>query len=122
MKKKLLSLFAFSVFGVFSNLAYSQVFIDEDFNTGLGAFTGTFAHDIGTNNCDGVGSADDNLWSFSTTGNLTSPTATAAGGDINISFDYKVVDFGSNTPTTGNWGTIVLEHTIDGGGSWTGCC
>ncbi len=116
MKKKLLSLFALGALGVFTNIGYSQVNITEDFDAGLGGFTGSF-DTSGSNDC-GTGSARENLYGSVPNGELISPTASATGGDINISFDYKVVNWNSNTPTTGNWGTLILEHTTDGGGSW----
>lgn len=100
-------------------LGNSQVFVTTDFNAGLpaGWTTSNFALNTSANNC-GTQALRSNLWSFATTGNFATATYTATGGQIDISFDYKIVDFASNTPTSGNWGTLTLEHTINGGATW----
>lgn len=41
------------------------------------------------------------------------------GDDIEISFDYKLVNFSGGSATTGNFGTIDLYYTADGGTTWS---
>lgn len=100
-------------------LGNSQVFVSEDFNAGVpaGWTTNGFNTNNGSNTC-GSQALRSNLWSSNTQDDFTTGTYTADGGIINISFDYKIVDYFSNTATTGNWGVLTLEHTIDGGVTW----
>ncbi len=100
-------------------LGDSQVFISEDFNTGLPAgWTQTSMGTSTSANACGSQALRVNLYSFNSTASTTTTNSTAAGGLIGISFDYKIVDYFSNTATTGDWGTLTLEHTIDAGVTW----
>lgn len=97
--------------------ANSQVNMDENFDAGTtpAGWTATGFFFGGPNDC-GTEAYRGNRWSSSTTGNVTTDIQTATGGQINVSFEYKVVDYFSNDATTGDWGTLTLEHSIDGGG------
>lgn len=100
-------------------LGNAQVFVSEDFNSGIPA--GWTANGIFTNNgantC-GTQALRANLYSFNPAGDISTPALSANGGQIDISFDYKIVDWNTNNATTGDWGTLTLEHTIDGGTTW----
>lgn len=45
-------------------------------------------------------------------------TKIPTGEDIEISFDYKLVNFSGGSMVTGNFGTLDLYYTIDGGANW----
>ncbi|MGJ8661556.1 MAG: hypothetical protein ACSHXL_05935, partial [Bacteroidota bacterium] len=98
----------------------SQVFQSTDFNSGVpaGWTTASFATNTSANAC-GSQAMRANLYSFNPTGNITTVASSATGGQIDISFDYKIVNWNTNTATTGNWGTLTLEHTINGGTTWS---
>ncbi len=110
---------------IFTSLSFGQIGIVEDFNAGLGippAWTSQgFA---GTNQapCDG-NSIRQNLYGGSTTGEFMSINYAAASNatDLNVSFDYKIVDFGVAppfNPTVAGWGSITVSYTIDNGSTW----
>lgn len=100
-------------------LGNSQVFISEDFNAGLPAgWTQTSMGTSTSANACGSQALRANLYSFNSTVSTTTSTATTAGGQIGISFDYKIVDYLSNTATPATFGSLTLEHTIDAGATW----
>jgi len=109
--------FALCFFGLNLSLS-SQVTILENFDTGLGTFTGTYSFST-TSPCL-VGSARQNLWSSSSTGNLTTPNQLGAsnGTDLTISFDYKIIDFSGGGATGLGWGSAVLQYSVDAGVTW----
>jgi len=100
-------------------LGNSQVFVSEDFNSGIpaGWTMNGFSTNNSINTC-GSQALRSNLWSLNTSDDFTTGTYTADGGVIDISFDYKVVEYNTNTATTGDWGVLTLEHTIDAGATW----
>ncbi len=100
-------------------LGNSQVFESEDFSAGIPASwtSNGFTTSTSVNTC-GSEALRSNLWSANSSDDISTPAMSATGGQIDISFDYKIVDYASNTPTTGNWGVLTLEHTIDGGITW----
>ncbi|MCC5922285.1 MAG: T9SS type A sorting domain-containing protein [Crocinitomicaceae bacterium] len=105
---------------LFSNYVESQVFISQDFNSTTippgWTEVGFFSTDV--NPCD-TRSVRRNFWSSGITGQLTSPTAIADGADIDVSFDYKIIDFSFPNPaTTGNFGQMILQYTVDGGATY----
>lgn len=75
--------------------------------------------------CEGIAAARRNFFSVGTsTGTVTSPNLTGltSGGDVNVSFAYKVVDWSTaagNQPTTGNWGQLEAQYSTDNGSTWT---
>jgi hypothetical protein len=99
-------------------MASSQVNINEDFESGdpagwtLNNFSSSY---FAGNDCDGS-SLGGNVYGFSPSADFTTATATAAGGQVNITFDYKVVDYNSNDAAAADFGSITLEHEVDGGG------
>jgi hypothetical protein len=104
-----------------SNNASSQVFVDEDFNAGTGLPGGWASTSFfGTTSltCEG-NSFRRNFWSSGQTGLLRSPIQTADGGDVLVEFDYKIINFSSpNAATTGAFGVMSLQYTLDSGTSW----
>jgi hypothetical protein len=121
MRKIYLILGLLATFG-FVNESKSQVFIDEGFNAGLALPTGWSTNGFsGTSTlaCDG-NSLRRNFYSFLNTGSLTSPVQNADGGDILVEFDYKIIDWSAPNPaTTGNFGVMSLQYSIDAGVTWT---
>lgn len=117
--KKITLLFTFLI----STFAFSQVGVSENFDGGTPAgWTDSYAN-TATAACAG-NSERDNLYNFSTSGNITSPNQVGAsnGTDLTISFDYKIVEYNFSNPTvpqgTG-WGTAELQYSTDDGANWT---
>ncbi len=105
-----------SVFGL-----SAQVLVNEDFDAGTPAgWTDSYSN-TSTQTCAG-NSERDNLYSSSTTGDLTSPNYIGAsnGTDLTVSFDYKVVDWSAATvATSAGWGSADLQYSTDDGTNWT---
>jgi len=107
---------------------YGQINVSQDFNTST-SYTNGWNHDgafaiTPTGACNG-NSARDNVWSGSTNGNLFSPQIDnlSSGTSLNVSFDYKVVDYVSSgipiNATQPGWGSVVISYTLDQGATWT---
>ncbi|WP_262733715.1 T9SS type A sorting domain-containing protein [Gaetbulibacter sp. NE] len=122
MKKITFSLFILCCFA-FSWQGMAQVNISEDFDSGTPTgWTDSYGN-TSSAACSG-NSERDNLWSSSTTGNLTTPNLVGASNatDLNISFDYKILDYSFSTPTDATpegWGTAELQYSTDDGVNWT---
>src|SRR5690554_5832249 len=109
----------------FGATGYAQVLINEDFNAGtsfpqgwlsptLPAFTIT-----SSNACDG-NSARGPLSQNSIAPELAYISQIATGEDIEISFDYKILENTTGNPaTSGNFGSFALQYSVDDGHSWT---
>jgi len=101
-------------------VTYGQINIYETFDNGIpGDWDSTFAA-TSTEACSGQ-SIRDNLYSYSNTGNLTTSNIVGQSNatDLNISFDYKVVDwYAATNPTAAGWGSFVVEYSTDGGTTW----
>jgi len=103
MKKQLLKLAGVVGLMLASSLQVkSQVFILEDFDqTGTPpGWSSVNFFNSNTNPCD-ERSMQRNFWSSGTTGSLASPAVLAEGNDIDISFDYKIIDFSGGGATSG---------------------
>lgn len=72
---------------------------------------------VQTDPCEGSQSMRVNLHSGNTTAFIESASQIATGDDIDVSFDYKLVDL-SGGLTSGNFGEIDLYYTVDGGTTW----
>jgi len=107
---------------LFSIAGMSQVLISENFDAGTPAgWTDTYGNTT-TLPCS-VASERDNLYSFSTSGNLTSPNQVGASNntDLTINFDYKIVDYDFANPidaTPVGWGSADLQYSTDDGANW----
>jgi hypothetical protein len=116
---KALGIVAMAVSSMFVN---AQVNLTQNFNTG-GTPTGWTVTGFGQSTtlpCEGAGSMRRNFYSSAPTGTLTSPTQVAAGFDIDVAFSYKIIDWSAPNPaTTGNWGTMLVQYSVDGGTNWT---
>ncbi len=115
--KKLLLYAVVALMSAFT--ANSQVNMVENFDAGTpaGWSLSGFGLNSSANTC-GTQALRSNLYSFNTTANFTTATATATGGQIDIMFDYKIVNYNSNAATPADFGTLTLEHTIDAGTTW----
>lgn len=119
--KKITFLFSLLCFSV----SFSQVAIDEDFNSGTPAgWTDTYSNTT-TVACEGS-SERVNIYGSNTTAYLTTTNQVAAsnGTDLDISFDYRILDYGDgfgdpDTPTTAGWGSAELQFSTDDGVTWT---
>ena len=102
------------LFGMCSFLSRSQVYETIDFSNGIPPnWTSTYFYHTSSSitSCDGHSAASYDQQSY-----LTSPLYTTAGNAIQVSFDYKLVNY--MTAVTGNFGQMTLEHSIDGGATW----
>ncbi len=120
MKKITLWLFA-----LFTSWQLSaQVGIIQNFDSGTAlpaGWTATGGGFITTGESCSVNSFIDNLYSFSTTGNLVTPNQVAGsnGTDLTVSFDYKIEDWNSTTAAAPGWGNIQVQYSTNNGGLWT---
>ena len=106
--------------------SYGQVNISENFEGGLPAGWGGGYSASSSFPCDGL-TARKNIYSSGTEGSLTTNNLVGAsnGTDLDINFDYKIVDYDSGTfgasdnPTAAGWGTASVEYSTDAGVTWT---
>lgn len=99
----------------------AQVYMTENFNgtSGLPTNWGGTMYQSTVAPCN-VSSATINLYSFNLTGSLTSPTQTATGNDLDVTFNYKIVNWGATgTATPADFGTIDVQYSVNNGTSWT---
>ena len=112
--------FTLLLFSLFALCTYGQVSINETFDSGTPAgWTDSYANTT-SQVCAG-NSERDNLYSGSSSGNMTSPNQVGAsnGTDVTFSIDYKVVDWSAATnPTADGWGTADLQYSTDDGSNW----
>ncbi|MDT0559692.1 hypothetical protein RM697_13645, partial [Ichthyenterobacterium sp. W332] len=116
MKKTTLSVLMM----LFAMVSFSQIAIIEDFETGAAGWTANGFFGSATEACTDT-SFRDNIYQFSATGELVSPNIVGLsnGTDLNISFDYKIVDWSAATnPTPAGWGNFIVQYTTDGGANW----
>ena len=100
---------------------YSQVLLKEDFEEGD---LPTGWNSVGfipttTNACDGWSLRRHFQSSGGTSGNLESPSQTSEGADIEISFEYKIIDESTGDATEGDFGSLALQYSTDGGDSYS---
>lgn len=126
MKKIYLYLSVITLFMTFSNL-HSQVLETQNFEDGsmVTDFPGWFSplppFILTTSNaCEGSQAikAENNATTLSSFVRYLSPNPTT-GEAITVSFDYKITGANGTTPVSGNFGTIDLQYTADGGTTWT---
>lgn len=116
------ALLSLAILIAFGTTASAQVFHTETFQAGgTGTWTTAGYFNTTTNTCESTRSVRDNMWSSSTTGNLTSGLlGTSNGLLVTMSFDYKVVDWSAATnPTPANFGTIFVQYGATATGPWT---
>lgn len=106
--------------------SYGQISYTQDWEaTGLnswvdGGTNGTFSRTT-TTPCAGTGSVRANNY-YGGTSTLRSPALTGTnGGNLTVSFSYKVTEYSSNTTgvSLANLGTIVLQWSTSTSGPWT---
>ncbi|MGO2294488.1 MAG: choice-of-anchor J domain-containing protein, partial [Psychroflexus halocasei] len=116
--KKMTFIFAFLL--TVSWQSQAQLFISENFDSGVpSSWSGDYLTSS-TNACEGE-SARDNLYSSSDEGELVTPnfTGISNGADLTVSLDYKILDWGSGNPATpAGWGEAQLQYSTDDGTTW----
>lgn len=125
--KKLYSFLGLLILIFTLNTAQAQVLIVEGFeespqlsdytgwNTALPPFS-----IVNSNPCEGLQSLRANGHSGATAIELSYLSQIATGLDIEVSFEYKLIDVGSGAPINNiNFGQIDLSYTIDNGTTWT---
>ncbi|MDX1446111.1 T9SS type A sorting domain-containing protein [Lishizhenia sp.] len=117
--RKLSHLFLTTSLCLGAGTAMSQVFLDEDFSSGIPgnySSSGFFATTTNTCSSDAIRV---NLYStFQNYGDIITNDEPATGGQIDISFDYKIINWSGGGATAANFGTLELKHSIDGGQTW----
>ncbi|RSK41785.1 T9SS type B sorting domain-containing protein [Mangrovimonas spongiae] len=119
MKKITLSI----LFGFIAFFGYSQIGLVENFDGQAGLPPGwtTDSYNWTVSEVCNVISLRGNLNDTNTTDQLTSPNVAGQsnGTDVNISFDYKVVDWSAGTQATPpGWGQMDVQYSTDDGGNW----
>jgi gliding motility-associated-like protein len=116
--KRITYLIALLFLGLWWN-GNAQISINEDFESGAPGWTSGDFFATTTGACEGT-SRRDNLWSFSTSGTITSPNIAGLSNatDLALSFDYKVVNFSSLAPTAPGWGSFEIQYSLNNGADW----
>ncbi|MCF1192640.1 T9SS type A sorting domain-containing protein [Mangrovimonas sp. AS39] len=120
MKKITFWLFAF-IFCTMTWQMNAQVFVNENFDSGTPSGWSTSYTNTSTQACSG-NSQRRNLYSWSTSADLTSPNYVGVSNetDLGFSFDYKIVNYSDQTvATTAGWGTAEFQYSLDDGANWT---
>ena len=109
-----------------ASISYSQVSINENFDSGTPAgWTDDFSN---TTDAACSGSSERvNAYASNAANNLTSPNLVAASNatDLTVSFDYQILDYpaGWQDPvedaTPAGWGSAELQYSTDDGTTWT---
>ncbi len=119
--KNLMKLFA-TVALIFSGMIdlQAQVNFTQNFNANATGWTGNITRTTSTSAC-GSPSMRRNMYNGATTGNMVSPLmGTTTGGNIQLSYDYKVADWSANTAGTANpWGYFDVQYGPTATGPWT---
>lgn len=107
----------FTCFGWYSN---AQISIVENFESGSPGWVSTDFSNTTTVPCSGTTSRRDNLWSFSTSGTITSPNIVGQSNatDLSLSLDYKVINFSGLGATGPGWGNFEIQYSTNAGGDW----
>ncbi|MGM0635261.1 MAG: gliding motility-associated C-terminal domain-containing protein [Bacteroidota bacterium] len=119
MKNKLLLLTIFML----PFIGFSQIGVTESFDGGVPAGwinDGAIMFGSGTQACD-ANSLRANVYSFNDGTTLTTENyeAQSNGTDLDVSFEYKLVDWSAATnPTAPGWGEFSVEYSTDGGTTW----
>jgi hypothetical protein len=106
--------------GLLPNLSFGQVTYTENFDASGGGWTG-FNWYTGATACGGSGGAQRYNLYFPTTAALTSPmVGTSVGGNVTMSYDYKIANWSANTTgTSGDWGFFDVQYGSSATGPWT---
>ncbi len=94
-----------------------------NFNANATGWTGDILRTTATTAC-GSASMRKNMYSSVTTGNMVSPlipgsTAGNWGGQVTISYKYKVANWSANTVGTNPWGSFDVQYGATATGPWT---
>ncbi|WCM41546.1 T9SS type A sorting domain-containing protein [Flavobacterium sp. CBA20B-1] len=121
MKKIIfLLVFALSLFELNAQISYTQGWETTGLNSWTSSGSGSFSR-VTTTPCIGTASARANNY-YGGTSYLVSPALTGTnGGDLTVSFSYKVTQYSSNTTgqTLTDLGTIKLQWATSTSGPWT---
>jgi hypothetical protein len=98
----------------------AQVNASYDFNANATGWTGDIIRTTSTSAC-GSASMRRNMYNSAATGNMVSPlVGTSNGGQITLTYDYKVADWSANTSGTVNpWGSFNVQYASSASGPWT---
>ncbi|MEZ4791381.1 MAG: T9SS type A sorting domain-containing protein [Flavobacteriales bacterium] len=101
--------------------ADAQVNYTFNFDANSTGWTGNFSRFTGATACGGAGGAMRRNVFSTTVGNLVSPTTgTAIGGEITITYDYKIAVWSANTVAAGTpFGSFTVQYGSTASGPWT---
>ena len=103
-----------------SSQTFGQISYTNGFNgTALGWGTNGFGFTT-VATCEGSDALRANQYSAGTAYRFMESPAlgSSAGDDVEIKFDYKVINWSGGGATAANFGSIYLEYSINGGISW----
>lgn len=102
------------------NQVNGQIAYQEDFEAGQGAFVYNAGSPTVTTTRSCVGATlYDNVWSSNDTFDVSAPIGTATGDTLSITFDYKILDYNTTTPTTANFGVYEFQFGSSASGPWS---
>ncbi|MDT0557543.1 T9SS type A sorting domain-containing protein [Ichthyenterobacterium sp. W332] len=110
----------FVVLALTGLVLHSQILIEQDFENGNQGWETNLFFTVPIQTCSGT-STRRNLFYSSTIGSLASPNVQGQsnGNDIQVNFDYKIVNWGTATvPTPAGWGNMVMQFSTNGGSTW----
>lgn len=102
--------------------AAAQVNYSQDFSVDAAGWTisGGFSPGWSTDSACADGSLRSNIYGGSATCSFVSPLlGTTLGGNVDLAFDYKCVDYGTLATTPSPWGSLTVEFGSSASGPWT---
>ena len=125
------ALLFFGMFSLNTQNANAQVLIEQGFDATATPANWTYVGftRVAAPNapCAGLGSLRRNLWTSTPTGSVAAPLWTSNGDNINVTFDFKLLNWqgtlspanvGVPIPITG-WGSLQLQLSTDAGVTYT---
>ena len=116
-----------SVFIVFLFFAFSPQIVNGQINYSNGLNSSSLPAGWSTSGyfsttttpCEGTYAFRNNLYAFSTYGFIKSNSlGNTSGYDIEIKYDYKLIDWSGGGATSGDFGSIYFEYSVDNEVTW----
>lgn len=105
-----------------AQLTVAQINYTENFNNGMGDWGDFYFYDTDEVPCSGAGAAVASVWDWYPEAEMISPSlGTSNGGQLTISYQYKILNYGSLEPTENseNWGILQIYYATSPTGPWT---
>jgi hypothetical protein len=123
--KRWLNLLSFCLFFFIGQMGIAQVDYTQSFTGGANSWTTTGGYSgasgyTGARFCSAAGAVRLNLYNSATTGTIVSPlVGTTNGGEVTLTYSYKVTNYNSNTASPANFGSAQVQYKIGANGTWT---